>query len=268
MLTKIEWVDHSVNPVRVKGGKVWPHGYHCTKVSAGCAHCYAEGLNIMRGTGLPFDGRKVEFYLDLSVFDKLPKKPQRVFVQSMGDLFHEDVPFDFLELVFARMAEASRHIFLVLTKRPDRLLRYVKYETSNTGEGYLNEGNVWLGVTTENQEQADKRIPILLQIPAAKRFVSMEPLLGPVDISVGLQCDRWEIDNKVVSEKSTIDWFIIGAESGPKRRECKIEDAQSIVAQCAWSKTPAFVKQLHIDGKLSKKMDEWPEDLRIQEFPS
>jgi len=131
--------------------------------------------------------------------------------------------------------------------------------------------NVWLGVTAENQEMADKRIPILLQIPAAVRFVSFEPLLGDMHLlNINGALHSWQTDghgNLGDIDKGKIDWVIIGAESGHKRRECKIEWVRSIVEQCDDTGVPCFVKQLHINGKVSHKMNEWPEDLRVQEYP-
>ncbi len=250
MLTKIEWVDHSANPIRVKGGKVWPHGYHCTKVSPGCAHCYAERLNIMRGTGLPFDDRKVEFYLDLSVFDNLPKtKPTTVFVQSMGDLLHKDVPDEFIDTILNRCAFAVGHTFLILTKRPERaveIMKHFKLVCPSTD-------NIWPGVTVESPEYL-WRIDELLKIPAARRFVSFEPLLG-------------DIDFKHKYDFQSFSWCVIGAESGPKRRRCDIGWVRHIAKQCEMVDIPVFIKQLHIKGLLSKNPDEWPKDLRVREFP-
>jgi protein gp37 len=115
--------------------------------------------------------------------------------------------------------------------------------------------NVWLGVTAENQEMADQRIPILLQIPAAKRFVSIEPCLKKINIKGYLEY----IEH--------LNWVIVGCESGPRRRPCKIEWVRSIVQQCKDTAVPVFVKQLSIDGKVSHDMNEWPADLRIREFP-
>lgn len=265
-LTKIEWVDHSANAVRVKDGKVWPHGYHCTKVSPGCAHCYAEKLNIMRGTGLPFDDREVEFYLDLSVFDKLPKnKAVTVFVQSMGDIFHEQIPFEFIDQMFLPMlASYGRNRFLFLTKRPGRMAEYFNSKSASLQR---NE-KFWVGTTVENEDYL-WRIDELVKVRAARYFLSIEPCLGPVDIREYLVESGYESGGPQgwITTFTGIDWVIIGAESGPKRRECKIEDVRNVVGQCKEYGIPVFVKQLHINGKLSKKMAEWPKDLRIRQFP-
>lgn len=301
--TKIEYVTHTVNPIRVKGGKVWKHGYHCTKISPGCAHCYAEGLNIMRGTGLPYDNRKVEFYLDLSVFDTLPKtKSCMVFVQSMGDLFHEDVPTDYIEKVMLTIYDCPDHTFLILTKRPERL------QETRVRNYFLNcfmnrTGNIWLGVTAENQEQADKRIPILLEVKALApdtitAFVSIEPMLGGADIEKYLMscvgCGNQGSDfyplNKIGEgnrlcqdacikhgEGPSLDWIILGAESGPKRRYCDTDDMLATVRQCHVSNIPVFVKQIHL-WKNSSRLDwgfyvekdiaKFPPQLQLRQHPA
>lgn len=229
MLTKIEWVDHSVNPVRVKGGKVWPHGYHCTKVSPGCAHCYAEGLNIMRGTGLPFDDRKVEFYLDLSVFDKLPKnRGVTVFVQSMGDIFHEQIPFEFIDEMFLPMlASYGRNRFLFLTKRPGRMAEYF----NSKSESLQRNRKFWFGITAENQATLDERWNYLKQIQASVVFISHEPALG----SLILPPDFLERGKRA--------WLIAGGESGPKARPAHPDWIIQDRDQCQGAGVPFFFKQ-------------------------
>ena len=294
--SNIEWTDMVWNPVT-----------GCTKISEGCQNCYAERM-AMRFTG--------HFNVTLHP-DRLNqplhwRKPRRIFVCSMGDLFHEDVPDEFVDKVMAIMAIQDqlypKHTFLVLTKRParmkiyfDKLYSFNRAEDGNSygrllseiskyapdyvfgsyscRENFLPFSNLWLGVTAENQEQADKRIPILLQIPAAKRFVSIEPLLGPVDltrinVSQLPACNGYvanALDSRINSildkPYKHLDWVIIGAESGPNRRECKIEWVRAILSQCRAVGIPVFIKQLHINGKLSKNMAEWPEDLRVREYP-
>jgi len=118
--------------------------------------------------------------------------------------------------------------------------------------------NIWLGVTAENQQEANKKIPLLIQTPAITRFVSIEPMLGPIDLKEAHMANV---------RLPRVDWVIVGAESGPDRRPCKIEWVRKIVEQCKAAGVPVFVKQLHIDGKVSSDISEWPEDLRVQEFP-
>ncbi len=175
--SKIEWTDSSWNPVS-----------GCTPISPGCAHCYAKCIaeRFAGGKAYP-DGFAVTLHPDKLEEPLHWRKPRMVFVCSMGDLFHDDVPDDFIDRVFTMMALCPQHTFQVLTKRVERMQQYL----SNYG-GVVSPGlgasihwpysHVWLGVTSENQEQADKRIPLLLQTPAAVRFVSIEPLLSPIDL--------------------------------------------------------------------------------------
>ena len=118
-----------------------------------------------------------------------------------------------------------------------------------------------ISTSVENQQTADERIPILLQVSAAVRLVSVEPMLEAIDLS-----PTW-MDKHRYFEAGTLDWVICGAESGPNRRPCKIEWGRNIVRQCEDAGVPVFVKQLNINGKVSHNMDEWPEDLRVQEYP-
>jgi len=230
------------------------------------------------------------------------RKPRRIFVNSLSDLFHEDVPDEFIERVFQVMYKADQHTFQLLTKRPERMLDWISRSS------YLCNApipNVWLGVSIENQETADERIQILLQTPAAVRFVSAEPLLGVVDFH-SIKSERGYYDlmyrygpglfdrqsRRICDAK--IDWVICGGESGPGARPCDVAWIRSIVQQCKWAGVPCFVKQLgskpfseadHISHKANaQKMengfyrflndrkggnwDEWPEDLRVREFPT
>ena len=300
----IEWTDATWNPVR-----------GCEKVSPGCAHCYAETF-AERFRGVP--GHPYEQGFDLRLVpEKLTeplswKKPRRVFVNSMSDLFQDGVPDDFIDRVFAIMALTPQHTYQVLTKRPERMHAYMnapdvrqrvalaaaKIDGDPAPEMVVRFWpllNVWLGVSVENQHFADERIPLLLQTPAAVRFISAEPLLGPVDLSAylpvltigGVEMERW------------LDWVIVGGESGPKSRPFDVAWARSIIAQCKAAGVPVFVKQLgarvqiassplaewhgsvrllagpnggmgRVIGLQDKKGGdpaEWPTDLRIREFP-
>jgi len=260
--TKIEWCDYSINPLRVRGGKVWKHGYHCEKSSPGCVRCYAEALNMRYGTGLPYTKRDVDFYLDLSVFDTLPKKkPARVFVQDMSDLFLPGVPFEMIGQIYDKVVQLSMsrgHTFLWLTKHINRMLHFYKWQSNDS----WYEQHIHLGVTVCNQKEADEKIPILLQIPAAKRFVSFEPLLGPIDLFDSMFAAEIMAD----TEDWPIDWGVIGCESGPKRRPCKIEWMETIVKQLRMNRIPCFVKQVNINGRVSHNPDEWPASLRVREI--
>ncbi|MHB1420745.1 MAG: DUF5131 family protein [Bacillota bacterium] len=178
--TKINWADVVWNPIT-----------GCTKVSAGCDNCYAERMSkrLAGRHGYPEDEPfKVTMHLHKLNDPFNWKKPQRIFVNSMSDLFHEDVPFTFLFRLWLTMQHVDNfhHTFLILTKRPERMLEFYNWLQDRPKNGDMSvefaRPHIWLGVTAETQEMADLRIPILLQIPAAVRFVSVEPMIGPVDL--------------------------------------------------------------------------------------
>ena len=310
--TKIAWTDKSWNPV-----------VGCSKVSAGCDNCYAEkmahrvrGMMYVQSSDksletwekydevLTMNGKwNGHTYCDESALDKPLhwKTPCRIFVCSMGDLFHESVPFEFIDKVMKIIDHTHRHIFQVLTKRPERMKKYMlgKVQARKIVKGIASHtagcktapdfppNNLWLGVTAENQEMADKRIPILLQIPAAVRFVSIEPMLGEVnlgnicstrngdsDLGWGgkkggypyLNCLTGREYSVLVGQESDnkLDWVIVGAESGPKRRYCKHQWALSIVKQCKAAGVPCFVKQLQENDSGKNRIVSlppgWPRD--------
>jgi len=169
------------------------------------------------------------------------KKPQRIFVCSMSDLFHEKVPFWFIDEVFATILEAQHHTFLVLTKRPERMREYF----AKFRKEYLPIPNVWLGTSVEDQRAAEKRIPDLLATPAEVRFLSCEPLLGPVYLdeipgvllSVSKNNDSYQVGT------GKIDWVIVGGESGPKARPMDPDWVRGIRDQCLAGNIPFFFKQ-------------------------
>jgi protein gp37 len=248
----IEWTDATWNPVT-----------GCSKVSPGCAHCYAETLSLRRGwSNLAWTpnnaAENVILHADRLELPLKWRKPSRIFVNSMSDLFHEQVPAEFIDRVFAVMALAPRHVFQVLTKRPERLAQYLqpaRYEAIQDAIRLLCETraalkattlqhpvrfpllNVWLGVSTENQRWADQRIPLLLRTPAAVRFISAEPLLGPVDLSPylgGLENGRRRLG---------LDWVITGGESGSMARPCDPKWVAVIRDQCSSAGVAFFHKQ-------------------------
>lgn len=261
----IQWTEATWNPVA-----------GCTRASAGCDHCYAvtmthrleamgqskyAGLTVLNGRGeRHFNGqvRTDEAALEVPL---RWKKPRRVFVNSMSDLFHRDVPFDFIDEVFAVMALCPQHTFQILTKRPERAEEYFLHSRDTLGNktdervsmeaedigGERHQPlrwplpNVWLGTSCEDQAGADDRIPHLLRCPAAVRFLSLEPLLGPIDI--GKACDPSAFDLEEMLGGGP-DWVIVGGESGPRARPCNIEWIRDIVRQCKTASVPVFVKQL------------------------
>ncbi|WP_309491393.1 DUF5131 family protein [Trinickia mobilis] len=280
--SKIEWTDMVWNPLR-----------GCSRVSQGCTHCYAERV------AMRFSGAGQPYHKLVQMTSQGPKwtgkvrtvpealaapfgwaKPRRVFVNSMSDLFHESVPFEFIASVFAVMSVTTRHTYQVLTKRPERMVEFFKWVKDGEGVfdddaissrmpkdipwvphhhntrrgGYDNCGpgfpyeNVWLGVSVEDQRAADERIPLLLKVPAAVHFLSVEPMLGPVDLERPMPgpdldqgsgakiCQPWYI-------QSGIDWVICGGESGPGARPMHPDWARDLRDQCAEAKVPFFFKQ-------------------------
>lgn len=209
--TGIEWTDATWNPVT-----------GCTKISPGCAHCYAEAITLRFKRGGPFLPGLGQVVIHPNRLD-IPlawKSPRRIFVNSMSDLFHEDIPIDFLHQVFDTMRKARHHTFQILTKRHDRLIDLAsKIDWPK---------NVWMGVSAENQYWADRRIPALMLVPAQCRFVSLEPLLKPIDMSGFLD---------------GIQWVIVGGESGPHARPISEEWIKSIRDDCTAANVSFFFKQ-------------------------
>lgn len=305
--SNIEWTDASWNCLA-----------GCEAISPGCAHCYAasmtrrlEAMGQQDYAGLTtakhFNGkvRCLPHKLDVPL---RWRKPRRVFVNSMSDLFHEDVPDTFIDKVFAVMAICQQHTFQVLTKRAERMAAYFSgwkslaapqhaaRTATACGAMQLTFGeaaeiwslmsdsplpNVWLGVSCEDQQRADERIPRLLKTPAAVRFVSAEPLLGGINFgSIGEGRDAFNCLDGIGGPN--LDWVIVGGESGSGARPCDVAWIRSIVSQCKAAGVECFVKQLGSRPQfLADPMKtahashcgkggdpaEWPEDLRVREFP-
>jgi len=255
--TKIEWAEYTWNPVT-----------GCTKVSPGCAHCYAERMH-ERFLG-PFN--KVKMHSERLEEPLRVRKPSKIFVCSMGDLFHESVSDKFIAQVFNVMASRTAncgkrhqheeecwsgdfHTYMVLTKRPERM-KQVMDDMPEIAERYLHHedtlniadwplSNIWLGVSAENQHLADKRIPDLLETPATIRWLSAEPLLGPIDLS------PWLVG---------LYWVVVGGETGPGARPMNPDWARSIRDQCQAAGVPFFMKQMSGRQPI-------PADLLIREWP-
>ncbi len=228
--SKIEWTDKTWNPVT-----------GCTKVSQGCKNCYAERIHER------FNGQG-SFKKVLAHPERLDqplkwKKPFKIFVNSMSDLFHEDVPFEFIMEVLFVIRKCPQHTFQILTKRPQRMLDFfTKYAECGAGH------NIWLGVSVEDQATADERIPLLLQVPAAVRFLSCEPLLWAIDLHIDwLWC------------YSHINWIIAGGESGPGARPMHPDWAISIRDQCQVAGVPFFFKQWGEWSDVFSAPDFWDE---------
>lgn len=240
--TAIEWAEYTWNPIT-----------GCTPVSEGCANCYAKRMakRLAGRGGYPADEPfRVTLHPERLEEPLRLKKPRQIFVVSMGDLFHDDVPDEFICRVFAVIALTPvKHRFLILTKRPHRMREFIlglpqRDETFRLwvragGEWPLS--NLWLGVTVENQARADERIPILLQIPAAVRFVSVEPMLGPV--SLESQLGSAAESRRVLNGWHGIDWVICGGETGPKARPMHPDWVRSLRDQCRDAGVPFLFKQ-------------------------
>lgn len=229
--SKIEWTQ-----------KVWNPVTGCTKISDGCTNCYAEKMaKRLKGRfGYPEeDPFTPTFHPDRLTEPISWIKPKMVFVCSMGDLFHEEISFQLTNAVFSAMADANQHIYQVLTKRPERMKEFFDIKSNMHGIKWQPSPNVWLGVSAENQEQADKRIPILLQVPAAVRFVSCEPLLGLVNLTPYLSPPTGEMS----AGQRGLNWIIAGGESGHKARPMHPDWATSLRDQCKEASVPFFFKQ-------------------------
>jgi protein gp37 len=352
--TSIEWTDATWGPTR-----------GCSRVDDdGCRNCYAMRFaHRFSGPGQPYEGltrigkRGVDWAGHAKLVpDQLEiplkwRKPRRIFVDSMSDLFHESLPFEHIAAVFGVMHAAMDHTFQVLTKRPRRALEFANWLSVHGGLGpYIRSNadalrgffdavrrietvkgrrarslkdpwmqvfnaaavwsaapllNVWLGVSVSNQANADERIPLLLQCPAAVRFVSYEPALGPIDF------DRWlyvcegpriqpcESCDGQGPNPQKLDWIIVGGESGNGARPFWVPWARSVKTQCAEAGVALFVKQLGAHPWVTQLEDmtcwatsvdvvddlavgpselllndrkggdwlEWPKDLRVREFP-
>ena len=224
--SKIEWTDETWNPVT-----------GCTKVSAGCKYCYAERQwPRLSAPGQPYEGRT---FTDVHCHEERLyqplhwKRPRRVFVNSMSDLFHEDIPDSFIDRIFGVMWEAKEHTFQILTKRAKRMAKYMSRKDLMT----THLPHVWLGVSAEDQQTANERMPLLLQTPAAVRFVSLEPLLGPIKLGM----EKFIYEGRTFSTGP--DWVIVGGESGPDARPMHPDWVRSIRDECVAGGTPFFFKQ-------------------------
>lgn len=273
--SRIQWTNEVWNPVT-----------GCTWASTGCDHCYARVMGT-RMSGIIGNVRYGHPFSDVMCHeDRLGqpsnwKRPRMVFVNSMSDLFHDDVIGDFIIDVLVTIRKSPQHTYQILTKRPKRMLRMFSEWFGKKGSlGPVLE-NLWVGVTCENHEQADERIPLLLNTPAAVRWVSVEPQLEFVNL-----------ENYLVKQKTDllpgIDWVVCGGESGQKARPFIIDWARTLRNQCRSYGVPFFMKQVgsnpwhqcyenesgigypeRIETVHSKGGDplEWPDDLRVREFP-
>ena len=326
--TGISWTDATWNPIR-----------GCSRVSRGCEHCYAEVIAGRFGIPrrpdayarrLPYQGlvrstvdgprwtSKVRFVESALGLPLRWKKPRRIFVNSMSDLFHEKVPDEWIGQIIDVMGSAPQHTFQILTKRPERMREFLTRNARSGGQLVTPLSNAWWGVSVEDQATADARIPLLLQTPAAVRWVSYEPALSGVDFSAWIKSTVAMVSTsgarasneqtleaiselvKVVTRrlKQSVDWLVVGGESGSGARPFDLAWARSAIGQCRAADVPCFVKQIgsntigspdfeeYLRGEsgadclqdrlqaIGIRVDrkgadptEWPLDLRVQEFP-
>jgi len=263
--TKIEWAQRTWQPV-----------IGCTPVTAGCENCYAAReasgrlRNLPQYRGLADRGRWTgEVRLRPEVLDEPTRwrKPRRVFVCPRADLFHEKVPFEFIDRVLLTMTRSLQHQFLLLTKRPrTAVVYYERWLMANCCAVTVPE-NVWLGVSMENPTIAAARMRPLIQAGVARRYVSFEPALGSVN---------WF---DVLGARRVIDWLIVGGESGPGARECRVEWIDAAVDACKTVGVPIFVKQtgtvlareLGLSSRRGDEPSEWPIPLQqrwLRQYPA
>lgn len=313
--TKISWTDRTANPL-----------VGCSKISAGCVHCYAATAastgrlrQFPQYQGIAKNGHwtgEVRFVPEVLEQIRKLKKPQRIFMASMSDPFHPKVEDEWLDQIFATIALCPHLTFQMLTKRPEQMLEYLRSAKQRIRRTAVDVGrgnnlsttevyetcqfdwplpNVWLGVSVENQQAADERIPLLLQTPAVVRFLSCEPLLEPINLSrIGGDYFGWNridalkglfyrrtrpTDNGSEWETEAVaqvNWSIVGGESGKNPRACHIDWIRSIVQQCKAAGVPVFCKQ--VGSVLAKElcssdhkggqMQDWPLDIQVRELPS
>lgn len=224
----IEWTDATWNPVT-----------GCTKVSPGCDNCYAERVSKRFGR----DFSKVELYYDRLDQPLRWKRPRMIFVNSMSDMFHGDVGRHFLECCWDVMERCPQHTFQILTKRPRLAQDFLRRRRVLP--------NVWIGTSVEDQVAANLRIPVLAELPAAVRFLSVEPLIDQVDLQDFLHLewmesmDDWgrEMLASLGGLEPEIDWVIVGGESGPKARPIDPDWVRLLRNQCVAAGVPFFFKQ-------------------------
>jgi protein gp37 len=297
---------------------VWNPTTGCTPISPGCKHCYAKAMHArLAAMGQPKYARPFEevvFHYDTLTLPIRWHEPRRIFVDSMSDLFHDDLTHEQIAAVYGVACICRQHTFQICTKRPGRAAQWHEWartyapDDGGTGparamfdaiccspasfpESYDVDGpplddewpppNVHLIASCEDQRRADERIPLLLQCPAAVRGVSLEPLLGPIDLThidaeaaghadycvINAVTGRQSDMGRPCPDVPSLQWVIVGCESGPGRRPCEIDWIRDIVRQCRSAGTPCFVKQVSLGGKVSSKPWQWPLELRVRMFP-
>lgn len=284
--SKIEWTEAT-----------WNVATGCTKVSDGCLHCYIERTPPFRMAHRGFDKEGIGGSTGVVLHDERLhqpfhwRKPRRIFVCSLADLFHDSVPDLFIAKVWATMARTPQHTYQVLTKRPARMRSLLSsHDFTLAVEAVCGHRdwswplpNVWAGVSAESQKWADIRIPHLLDTPAAVRWVSAEPLLEPIDFDRWLHHDvavRTEVGARCYCgawmnadgdcPTGRLGWVVCGGESGLGARLCDPDWLERIVADCEDASVPVLVKQLGTvtGGRKHHDIGTFPSTLRVREYPT
>ena len=238
--TKISWCDYTWNPIT-----------GCSEISEGCQNCYAKALSKRFGWAW---GDPVRHGDRLKEPRKL-KKPAKIFVCSMSDLFHEKIHNEWINQVIDVIEKNPQHTFIILTKRPERMKRYFC--------GVQLPENAWLGVTVENQKRADERIPILMEIPAKVRFVSCEPLLEEINLNLCVEC---QLEPEKCHEHNKIDWVIAGGETGLKARYCDSGWIIKLWQDCGKNNIPFHFKQWGESDEFRNPFKDIPLEAQIDIF--
>jgi protein gp37 len=297
--TKIEWTEQTINPTM-----------GCSIVSDECENCYAMkmaarleamGQKDYQGTTRKLSsGRivwtgKINFNIKKLEEAVKTKKPTVFFIDSMSDLFHPDIPFQFIWKCYVLMSEHPRHTFQVLTKRPERRLEFYKWMAEEMKDfgGLQVQKHIWEGTSAGTQKALDERAPYIMELktmfPELVVWLSMEPLLESINlekllIPCSYYCDHdeegfanWMEEHPDANgedyyfsnhhpDKPKLDWVVVGAESGPKARPMQIDWAKKIKDDCKQANVAFYMKQICIKGK-KIKYEDFPEDLKIREYP-
>ncbi len=244
MATKIEWCVTTWNPIT-----------GCTPISDGCKNCYAQRMakRLAGRYGYPKDNPFKPGTVHPDQWSKPAKwkKVRKIFVSSMGDLFHSCVDCVQIYKVFKIASENNRHIFIFLTKRPEMMAKLFENAVRGCCEVNFTRGipeNIWLGVTVESNQYLD-RVRTLIKIPASVKFINVEPMLGEIDIGGFVQKNK---NGESWRHNDSLNWVICGTESGPRRRSAKIQWIRDLKNQCVEAEIPFFLKQMEIDGKVAR----------------
>jgi len=259
--SKIDWTDHTFNP--------W---WGCCKTSEGCRNCYADGIAHRFGKGEIFGSPRstsrrltktpwkdiVKWDHAAAGRDRARDYPQLIFCMSMGDFFeeHPDV-YQWRRDACNILENLSHSVVQMLTKRPENVMRFVPEYWENAWPTHI-----WMGASVEDQDSLDSRKRRLLSIPAPLHFLSVEPLLGKVDLKL------YEFYKRLDGHTSKVDWVIVGGESGPGARECREEWIADVVTQCRKAGVPVFVKQMGGHPNKRDMIEYFPEGLRLRQFPT